>query len=521
MEEKHIFIATNYEVGERIHTDKKNNKKRKSNKSFFVTALAFFSLALAALCTTLIYLDSNGIIPGTLFRKIFLGLSVFLVLELLFLFISRKSRLVAALSILICVAVISASSYGTYTIQRVYKSIHAVEEPKTFYARVGVYVRRDSPFAPPVTLPESEPQEKSESLDGHNVGTMLTNLDKGYTSQATRTFRKENDVNVIVFNLFSDMISALKDGSIDAIIYNEAFLGTKLGEETDFFTWAVEAKSIGIESEHNINIKKADVVSEPFIVYISGIDTYNTDYFPDAARCDGNIIAAIDPVNKKILLINTPRDFYVPLWGDTYAMDKLTHAGIFGVECSMETLEALYDIEFNYYVRFNVYSVINIVDALGGITVHSDYDFTVNNIFGTTQYFHVGENDIDGLGAIAFVRERYSFASGDRQRGIHQQECIRAIIQKACSPAIVSHFSDVLSVVENNIRTNIGQDEINALIRMQISDMSSWSFETLSVDGYGSSYPCYAMGGEYLYTMIPYDDTVDAAKTALSEFMSH
>ena len=521
MEEKHFFIATNYEVGERIHTDKKNIKKRKSNRSFFVTALAFFSLALAALCTTLIYLDSNRIIPDTLFRKIFLGLSVFLGLELLFLIISRRSTLIAALSILICVAVISASSYGTYAIQRIYKSMHAVEEPKTFYARVGVYVRRDSPFAPPITLPEGEQQEKSESLEGHTVGTMLTNLDKGYTSQATRILRKETDVNVVVFDIFSDMISSLKNGSIDAIIYNEAFLGTKLGQETDFFTWAVETKSIGIESEHNINIKKADVVSEPFLVYISGLDTSRIDYFPDAARCDGNIIAAIDPVNKKILLINTPRDFYVPLWGNSSAMDKLTHAGIFGVECAMETLEALYDIEFNYYVRFNVYSVINIVDALGGITVHSDYNFSAQDVFDNTHYFYVGENDIDGAAAIAFVRERYSFANGDRQRGIHQQECIRAIIQKACSPAIVSHFSDILGVVEDNIRTNIGQDEINALIRMQISDMSSWSFETLSVDGYGSSYPCYAMGGEYLYTMIPYDDTVDAAKTALSEFMNH
>ena len=187
----------------------------------------------------------------------------------------------------------------------------------------------------------------------------------------------------------------------------------------------------------------------------------------------------------------------------------------------METLEALYDISFNYYVRFNVYSVVNIVDALGGITVHSDYDFSAKSILDTTHYFHVGENEIDGLGAIAFVRERNSFASGDRQRGINQQECIRGIIEKACSPAIVAHFSEILGVVENSVRTNIGQEEINALIRMQISDMASWSIESISVDGYGSSEACYAMGGEVLYTMIPYYDTVEFAQNALHEFIKH
>ena len=266
---------------------------------------------------------------------------------------------------------------------------------------------------------------------------------------------------------------------------------------------------------------KADVVSEPFLVYISGIDTSKIDYFPDAARCDGNIIAAIDPINKKILLVNTPRDFYLPLWGDYNAMDKLTHAGVFGVECSMDTLEYLYGVEFNYYVRFNVHSVVNIVDALGGISVYSDYNFTAQSIAGTYHHFYVGENEIDGLGAIAFVRERNSFPTGDRQRGINQQECIKAIIEKACSPAIVSHFSDVLNVVENSIRTNITSEEINALIRMQISDMASWSFETISVDGYGSSEPCYAMSGEVLYTMIPYDDTVEEAKKRIHEFMNY
>lgn len=521
MEEKHIFISSNYNVNERISSYKSKRKKREKNKGFFVTALAFFSLSFAALCSTIIYLDSNGIVPNKFYGYIGGGVLAFFVIELFFLLLSKKSSVVSLLSIIICFTVLVSSVYGTYVIHNIYTSVKAVETSEVFFAQIGVYVKKNSIYAPQeiTTDNTNEPQlMPGESLEGCSIGTIISNLDKGYTSQGIRILRKETDVKVLVYSDFNEMVSSFKNDEIDAIVYNEAFIESYVSENNDFYSWAVKIKSIGIENEHIINLKEADVVSEPFIVYISGLDTSKIDYFPDAARCDGNIIAAIDPVNKKILLVNTPRDFYVPLWGDSNYMDKLTHAGIFGVECSMETLEALYDIEFNYYVRFNVYSVVNIVDALGGITVHSDYDFTAKDIAGYSHHFYVGENNIDGSDAIAFVRERYSFANGDRQRGIHQQECIRAIIEKACSPAIIAHFSDVLDVIKNCVRTNIGQDEINSLIRMQISDMASWSIDSISVDGYGSSDPCYAMGGEFLYTMIPYYDTIESAQETLKEF---
>ena len=523
MEEKHIFVSTDYDVSERISADRRVRRKRtKRGTGFFVAALAFFSLSLSAICAAFIYLDSNDILPENLFGKILIGFGIFVFLELLFLILSRKSRFIAALSILVCMAVISASAYGVYALYSLYKSMEAVEEPKVFYAHVGVFVKKDSIYAPSMSKPEdgSEPQQiPGESLEGHSIGTILLNLDKGYTSQAMRLLKKEVNVNTIVYEDFGSMMDAFREGEIEAIIYNKTYLGVYLGENSDFYEWAVEAKDIGIETEHNISIRKADVVSEPFIVYVSGLDTYDDDYFPDEARCDVNIIAAVDPVKKKILMVSTPRDYYVPLWGEDYAMDKLTHAGVYGVETSMETLEALYDIKFNYYVRTNVYSLIKIVDALGGITVHSDFDFYAPNGLGDFHMFYEGENEVDGAGALCFIRERYSFANGDRQRGIHQEECIRAIIEKACSPAIIAHFKDILDVVESSIRTNIGQEEINALIKMQLTDMASWSIESKSVDGYTGPMPSYAMGGQELSSVIPYYDTVYAAADALHEFM--
>ena len=524
MEEKHVFVSEGQQVEQRISKSKRKKKDGKGKRGCFVTALMLFSLSFAALCAAFIYLDNNGLIPENLFKWILYGVGGFILLEVIFLAIARKSIFVSILSMLICIAVITASSYGTHVLYQLYESMEEVEDPKTYYAYVGVYVRSDSPYAPRMSEPEEEGEEPVEvpgdSLSGHTVGTMLLNLDKGYTSRAVNTFRKTNDVTVNTYEDFGSMVDALRNGEIDALLYNETTMSLFLGDSTDFYEWAVESETIGVETENNVTIKTADVVSEPFIVYVCGLDTDNTDKFYDLARCDTNIIICVHPVNKKILIINTPRDYYVPLKGRSWAMDKLTHAGVYGVEWSMATLESLYDIEFSYYVRTNIYSVVKIIDALGGITVHSDFDFYSEDQIGEGRQFHVGENEVDGHGALCFLRERSSFNDGDKQRGIHQMEVIRAVIDKACSPAIIAHFTEVLKVVTSSVRTNIGQDDINALIKMQLSDMASWSIETTSVDGYGSHEPSFAMGGMELYVVVPYYDTVYEAQAKIKEFMA-
>jgi anionic cell wall polymer biosynthesis LytR-Cps2A-Psr (LCP) family protein len=185
----------------------------------------------------------------------------------------------------------------------------------------------------------------------------------------------------------------------------------------------------------------------------------------------------------------------------------------------MSTLSSLFGINYNYYARVNVYSLIKIVDALGGITVHSDYEFYAASGTGGYHQFYVGDNEVDGVGALCFVRERNAFENGDRQRGIHQEECIKAIIKKACSPAIIAHFTDVLSIVTSSMKTNIGQEEINALVKMQLSDMASWTVEGISVDGWGAVRPCYTAGDTELWVMIPDTATVNAAKDKIKEFL--
>lgn len=264
----------------------------------------------------------------------------------------------------------------------------------------------------------------------------------------------------------------------------------------------------------------AKVAEEPFIVYLSGSDTRNYSEIPEKGLSDVNMVVAVDPVNHKMLMINTPRDYYVALYGDSNKMDKLTHAGNFGVECSMQTLEALYDIEFNYYAKINFKSVVDIVDALGGIKVNSELAFSSRHSLSEKTYsFVVGENELNGDAALAFVRERESFAAGDRQRGKNQQLVISAIVDKAISPAIlnISKFKEVLSAVTSNTKTNISSDAITALFRMQLADMSGWDIQSISVDGTGSSRSTYTVSSR-VYVMIPDEETVNEAKTALAAY---
>lgn len=275
--------------------------------------------------------------------------------------------------------------------------------------------------------------------------------------------------------------------------------------------------------EFDVEPNSAKVTTDPFVIYLSGSDTRDVDNIPEKGLSDVNMIIAADPEKRKLLMINTPRDYYVPLWGDENKKDKLTHAGSYGTECSMQTLESLYDIKFNYYVKINFKSVVELVDALGGVTVNSEIAFSSKyGLSGKRHYFTVGENNLTGDEALAFARERKSIAGGDRQRGKHQQMVISAIVDKAISPSIlnISKFEELLKAVTSNTKMNISVSEIKSLFRMQLDDMRKWDIESISVDGKGSYGYTYTYPRQSLWIMLPDYDTVDEAKLKLNHFIN-
>ena len=267
------------------------------------------------------------------------------------------------------------------------------------------------------------------------------------------------------------------------------------------------------------NAEANKITKEPFVVYLSGVDTRGD--LTDKARSDVNIIAAVNPVTKQVVLINTPRDYYVDLAG-TNSKDKLTHTGLYGVQTSMDTLGNLYGVDVQHYIRINFAGFINIVDALGGVDVYSDQAFTS---VGSPGYydpttFVEGWNHLDGKAALAFARERHAFKTGDVQRGINQMKVIDAMLNKIKSPALLMGFTKILDAVSDSFVTSLSQNQISALVRMQLSDFAEWNIERYTVTGTsGSSTKCYSAKGQKLYVMKPDEASVAKAKEMIAAVM--
>ena len=261
------------------------------------------------------------------------------------------------------------------------------------------------------------------------------------------------------------------------------------------------------------------ITKEPFVIYLSGVDTRGE--LAEKARSDVNILAVVNPQTKQVALINTPRDYYVDLAG-TNSKDKLTHAGLYGVETSMATLGNLYGVNVEHYIRINFAGFISIIDAVGGVDVYSDQAFTS---VGSPGYydpttFAEGWNHLDGKSALAFARERHAFASGDIQRGINQMKVIDAMANKLKSPTVLMSFSKLMDAVSDCFVTSLSQEQISALVRMQLSDLANWDIQSYSVTGSsGKSSQCYSAKGKSLYVMKPDESSVAQAKELIASVL--
>lgn len=251
-----------------------------------------------------------------------------------------------------------------------------------------------------------------------------------------------------------------------------------------------------------------------FVVYFSGIDVWG--WTDTKSRSDVNIIAAVNTNTRHIQLINTPRDYYVEMPISNGAKDKLTHAGLYGVENSMATLSMLYDIDIDYYLRVNFSGFEAIIDEMGGVDVYSEYDFTVDPI----KHYTEGYNHLTGLEALAFVRERHAFSSGDNQRGRNQMALLNAMIQKVCSADFLANHDKIIEDLTDMYRTNIPDDVIAGLIFNQLLNNETWTVDSYAVTGTGGTETTYSTPDSAGYVMIPNDADVEQAKELLQSVLT-
>lgn len=306
---------------------------------------------------------------------------------------------------------------------------------------------------------------------------------------------------------------SLVSGEAKAIVLNSVFENIIESEYPDYAS--------KIRKIYTKNITKevaAPKVSKnkSFNVYVSGIDTYGP--ISSVSRSDVNILMTVNRDSKKILLTTTPRDSYVPIAdGGNNQKDKLTHAGIYGVDSSIHTLENLYGVDINYYVRLNFTSFLKLIDLLGGVDVYNDQEFTSRH---GKFHFPVGNVHLDSEQALGFVRERYSLADGDRDRGRNQQKVIVAIIQKLTSTEALKNYSDIIQGLQDSLQTNMPIETMMDLVNAQLESGGSYKVNSQDLKGTGQmGLPSYAMPDSNLYMMEIDDSSLATAKSAIQDVM--
>ena len=386
------------------------------------------------------------------------------------------------------------SNYANATTEFLGSMFQEVKETEEYY----VVVRKTSEY------------DSIEDIDGKNVYAFQIEEDvkENVENKVEVTFKTENNLTDLGNNLINKEIDVILVSSSQYSMLSEEIEDFKDNTKI-LYTANHEIKKTATVSTDN---SKYTIENGIFNVYISGIDTSGN--ISNVSRSDANILATVNTKTHEVLLTSIPRDYYVTLHSKR-AKDKLTHSGMYGINETVTTVEDLLDIDINYYVRVNFTTVIKLVDTLGGVNVYSDYDFNAQGY-----HFNKGYNYLNGEQALAFSRERYSFAAGDNQRVKNQQAVIEAIIKKVMnSTTILTKYTSMLESLEGSFQTNIEQNEISSLVKSQLENMSSWTIKNNALTGTGSYGSTYSMGSTQLYIMLPSESSVSSAKEKINDVL--
>ena len=476
-------------------TSKNSGNGRKNKKTLKKDIFAIILLALqAALSIALIVvLTILNVLPAGLF---ILLVVVLIVLWLLVFFSQwkryKKLPLVGKIfSIILCIVLIIGNYYMIIT----NKAIDTVSEEVAY----------DIDYIDVVVM-ANDPAQKIEDAADYTFGTQATfqpiNLNTAL-ADIEDAIGKEPKTKDYTSAL--NQADALYSGEVKAIIYNRDFITAieekheKYEEETRVIMTITIKEQVDIKAGSNV-----DVTTQPFLFYISGNDEYGD--ISISGRSDVNMLVAVNPVSRQVLMINTPRDYYVELPGVSGGMrDKLTHSGVYGVQCQIDTMSALYGYDVDYYCKVNFSSLIDIINALGGIDLYNPYEFQFSY---SDTVFPEGNIHLGGWEALEYCRERESLEDGDNERGRHQQMVIEAIINKLLSSAGFTAYAQLIKTLEKCCITNMPKESISALVKKQLAEGGGWNIVKASAEGGGLIQATYSMGEMGLYVCMPYAQSI-------------
>ena len=475
-------------------------QKRTSNRSWGMVNVGL-TILYAILALVLLFTMFNYNFLSFRFLNIIITIGLLVVLAIsIFLQKTKKSPLVTTVVLIIFSLV---SLVGIFGFKQMIDITNRMNQTAAFSeVEMSIVVPKDSDIKDVSQLTSVQAPTK---VDKNNIDTLMSALKKD----------KKVDVKVDDVASYQEAYDNLKSGKSKAMVLSGSYASLLESVDSNYSSNLKTIYTYKIKKKNNNSAKQVD--SKVFNIYISGIDTYGS--ISTVSRSDVNIIMTVNMNTHKILLTTTPRDAYVKIPGggaDQY--DKLTHAGIYGVETSEQTLEDLYGTKIDYYARINFTSFLKLIDQLGGVTVHNDQAFT--SLHGKFD-FPVGDIQMNSEQALGFVRERYSLDGGDNDRGKNQEKVISAIVNKLASLKSVSNFTSIVNNLQDSVQTNISLDTINALANTQLDSGSKFTVTSQAVTGTGSTGQLisYAMPNSSLYMMKLDNSSVARASQAIKNLM--
>ena len=478
-----------------------NRKQKRTGKKMWGMVNIGLTILYTVLVAFLLFIMFNYNFLSFRFLNIIITIGLLVVLAIsIFLQKAKKSTLVTTI-ILVVFSLISL--VGVFGFKQMIDITNRMNQTAAFSeVEMSIVVPKDSDIKDVNQLTTVQAPTK---VDKNNVDTLMSALKKD----------KKVDVKVDDVASYQEAYDNLKSGKSKAMVLSGSYASLLESVDSNYASNLKTIYTYKIKKKNNNSAKQVD--SKVFNIYISGIDTYGS--ISTVSRSDVNIIMTVNMNTHKILLTTTPRDAYVKIPGggaDQY--DKLTHAGIYGVETSEKTLENLYGIKIDYYARINFTSFLKLIDQLGGVTVHNDQAFT--SLHGKFD-FPVGDIQMNSEQALGFVRERYSLNGGDNDRGKNQEKVISAIVNKLASLNSVSNFTSIVNNLQDSVQTNMSLDTINALANTQLDSGSKFTVASQAVTGTGSTgqLTSYAMPNSSLYMMKLDDSSVESASQAIKNLM--
>lgn len=480
---------------------KKENKKvnKKNPRMLFFKYLAITNALVSLICLVLIFY--MNVLPLEYFLTcMIVFILIDIVLALLLLKKGWKKRMFATFfSIILIIGYILAIVYELNTIG----FLNRIKDKGYKTQNYSIIVLNTSKY------------KDLKDIKDEYIGTLsLKNTDG--LSDAVAYLNKKVKISYKEKEDIGTLESELLNGNLSVIMLEDTYYEIAKEESEDFAssTKTIYKFSINIKLDGDLT-KDVDITKQPFNIFIAGIDTYGK--ISSVSRSDVNMVVTVNPNTHKILLTSIPRDYYVYLHGITSYKDKITHAGIYGIDNSVKTVEDLLDCDINYYFKVNFTSLIDIVDAIGGIEVDSPYTFTT---FDYKYTFNKGYNKLDGEKALYFVRERKAFAGGDRTRNQNQQIVLTAIINKVLTKSMLTKYNSILKSVGESFVTNLDEESIAGLIKKQIKNNDKWTIETYNLNGVDSSNYTYSYKSAKSYVMEPDEESVKEAILKIKEILN-